>query len=295
MVRWTDLCWETAAVLLRKAELRDRFMHHLGRATFVDIATAFVDDLTYARREKRELVDALIASCRRGARVRVLVGAMGTDFQKRRGWMRWLASQDVEVREHSHSFHAKAYIFGHEDNTFGWVGSANLTGSGFGGNEELIVETTEHRDVRDLVSWYASQWAGSATRKVVSSIQYSLDELVSDELVRGTPVVLTTGDRSSCVRAEVFVSAPAVASILWTEHKLRGDHGVHWISTPCDAVTGKQACGTVCLEIDPRHHNSHVTRELLEVGRTAGTEIYLRIANPTASCTAAFARTTRRR
>ena len=78
----------------------------------------------------------------------------------------------TELMEHEHAelrigesktpnriFHPKAYLFTTFDNEHvAWIGSANLTGAGFGGNEgndEIIVEISE---TDKLQSWFDDNW-----------------------------------------------------------------------------------------------------------------------------------------
>ena len=261
-------------MLLRTAELHDRFMQHLARATFVDIATAFVDDISkYPSRRKWELVRALVESCRRGARIRVLVGAMGNK-DARRSWVRWLAREGVGVREHHWQFHAKAYIFGHcGEATSGWVGSANLTANGFRANEELLIETTERHQLQDLVSWYAGQWEESSVRKVISA------DLVAGEPVRWTPVVLESGgDSLHCTGTAVHICAAGTPSIFWERCFIGGSS--HLVEVPWDAVAGVRACGIVRLDVDQRQGNPRTASEFFGACRTSGRELQIRIGAP---------------
>lgn len=57
-------------------------------------------------------------------------------------------------------FHVKLYLFRGSRGPIAWVGSANFTGPGFGGNEEFLYETD---DTDELQAWFNDRWkkAGS--------------------------------------------------------------------------------------------------------------------------------------
>lgn len=57
-------------------------------------------------------------------------------------------------------FHVKLYLFRGSRRSIAWVGSANFTGPGFRGNEELLYETEE---TDELQAWFNDRWkkAGS--------------------------------------------------------------------------------------------------------------------------------------
>ena len=52
-------------------------------------------------------------------------------------------------------FHPKVYIFRGADRSVAWIGSANFTCSGFGGNEEVLFETSDTKAVED---WFKRLW-----------------------------------------------------------------------------------------------------------------------------------------
>ena len=52
-------------------------------------------------------------------------------------------------------FHPKVYIFRSGEETCAWIGSANCTGAGFGRNEEVVYETSNHQAA---ASWFSRRW-----------------------------------------------------------------------------------------------------------------------------------------
>lgn len=59
------------------------------------------------------------------------------------------------VNDKAGLFHVKLLIFRSSRKSLAWVGSANFTGPGFDGNEELIYET---EDTQELKDWFDKRW-----------------------------------------------------------------------------------------------------------------------------------------
>ena len=265
-------------MLIQRPDLGQRLEWHLRHARSVDIATAFVSD------PGSKALRAVIDSRRDGTSVRVIVGSMdgSQDTERRRASMRQLASQGVIVREHSERFHAKAYIFRHADVTYGWFGSPNLTDSAFRGNDELVLETADKRDIRDLVAWFEDRWRASSIRKV-NSWASEWEALVSGH---DTLVGLSSGNRAvDCDCAEVHISASDASSIYWKTTMLveeaSGNEGrLDWVSVPRDAATSDPILGAVLLQIPRSTRNGGTARDLLQECQTSDRPLRLRIGAP---------------
>ena len=143
-----------APVLLASDQLLSRFRELLASATRVDLATAWATEGP-ALDALREVARRLRKPCI----VRALVGLRGNattpealEELHRIGKLR--------VVEEGRLFHPKLYLF-HQTKGGGvaWVGSANFTGMGFGGdrgNEEVVVET---RATRQIGEWFKGRWS----------------------------------------------------------------------------------------------------------------------------------------
>lgn len=92
---------------------------------------------------------------RKGTKVRTLAGIAGNHTTP--GALDRLAKLG-EVRlvnDRSGLFHVKLVLFRTSRKSLAWVGSANFTGPGFDGNEELIYETEE---TEGLAEWFDRRW-----------------------------------------------------------------------------------------------------------------------------------------
>lgn len=137
-------------MLLESSSLTARWTELLSIASRVDIAVAWITN--------SERVDDLIKfATAPGRQVRVIVGV--DDYLTSAGCLRKLHAAGlvkIGVGEHGCTFHPKLYVFTLPDGPVCWVGSANLTMSGFGGNIELV---HEYPDDGTIAAWFARAWS----------------------------------------------------------------------------------------------------------------------------------------
>ena len=138
-------------MVLTGDELLSAFRKRLDSSVRVDIATAWATE--------GDALTALLESTEREeapAKVRVIVGLHG--YTTTPGALRKLRrSVDLRVVPGEPLFHPKVYIFSERNGKrLAWVGSANLTGKGFGSNEEVMFQT---RSTTPLVAWFKRQWS----------------------------------------------------------------------------------------------------------------------------------------
>ena len=133
---------------LRKAnQLPRRFAQLTCRSERIDIAVAWARPC--------EAIEILVRS---DATIRIAVG-ISKNFTDPSTLKRLANLPNVELRIVPDSppriFHPKYYSF-HGDKTTFWIGSANLTGGGFGGNAELIHEFKSKKD--EYYQWFECLW-----------------------------------------------------------------------------------------------------------------------------------------
>ena len=134
-------------MLITRENILDRFSQNLKWATEVDLATAWTT-------ENRGL--CALQDRRPGLEVRAIVGLSGNITEPEA--LRKLASMGDQLRradERQRLFHPKVYIFRGTDRSVAWIGSANFTGLGFGGNEEVLFETS---DTTTVECWFNQLW-----------------------------------------------------------------------------------------------------------------------------------------
>lgn len=133
------------STLITRKDIRDRFSQNLEWATGIDLATAWTTPnkslCALQRRTPPIKVRAL---------VRELDGTTDPDA------LRVLHCMG-ELRMCAAKFHPKVYIFHGTEKSVAWIGSANFTFSGFGENEEVLIETSDTREVED---WFDRLWEG---------------------------------------------------------------------------------------------------------------------------------------
>ena len=131
--------------LLRGNLLLERLVELAGQAEQIDIAVAWARPC--------DAVEALVAS---GADKRIVVG-LSNHFTDPITLRRLHESAALRVVPDTPPgiFHPKYYRFRGEG-TICWIGSANLTGGGFGGNDELVHEFDE--DTGEDGSWFEMLW-----------------------------------------------------------------------------------------------------------------------------------------
>ena len=135
---------------LRKGnQLPRKFATLVSRAERIDIAVAWARPC-----------NAVEALARSDADIRIVVG-ISKNFTDPSTLKRLVGLEHVTLRivpdEARRIFHPKYYCF-HGERIICWVGSANLTGGGFGGNVELVHEFELKRE-RDQ-EWFECLWAG---------------------------------------------------------------------------------------------------------------------------------------
>ena len=128
----------------------DRFEELLSASDAVDIAVAWATHCP--------AIAKLRAFCARKGSLRIIVGVDGsatdpTTLKDLAGF----AHLRIGIAQPPASgiFHPKYYCFRKSSRSIVWVGSANLTCSGFGGNEELMLETAGSTDTQ---KWFESLW-----------------------------------------------------------------------------------------------------------------------------------------
>ena len=129
-------------VVLTGSDLLSAFRERLRSSVRVDIATAWATG--------GDALSALQESTERDhdpAKVRAIVGLHGYTTTpvalrqlQRIGALRLVPGDPIVPA--APLFHAKVYLFrARNGRQLGWVGSANLTGKGFGSNDEVMYET----------------------------------------------------------------------------------------------------------------------------------------------------------
>ena len=137
--------------LLESDSLLKRFNDLLVTATHVDIAVAWVGPSL--------AVDSLLNHAD-DARIRIVVGLSGNSTEPTT-LRRFLAEENIDLRvapaPRGGLFHPKFYRFRSRERTVCWIGSANFTRGGFGGNAELVHEFRDRKERgRD---WFEVLWA----------------------------------------------------------------------------------------------------------------------------------------
>lgn len=116
----------------------------------VDIATAWATEGSAL-----DALEGLKERRRKRTEVRTLAGVSGNhttpDALKRLANL----GEVRLVNDRTGLFHVKLVLFRTSRKSLAWVGSANFTGPGFDGNEELIYETEE---VEGLAEWFDRRW-----------------------------------------------------------------------------------------------------------------------------------------
>ena len=131
--------------LLRGNMLLQRLVELAGNSVQIDIAVAWARPC--------DAVEALVAS---DAYKRIVVG-LSNHFTDPITLRRLHESAELRVVTDAPPgiFHPKYYRF-RSEGTICWVGSANLTGGGFGGNDELVYEFDG--DTEEDGSWFENLW-----------------------------------------------------------------------------------------------------------------------------------------
>ena len=122
--------------LIGRDFLLQRFEELAGQAKRIDV------DVAWARPcGAIGAIEALARAAEEGTDIRAIVGISGncTNPTTLHRLNEFAALRVVPDDKPPRIFHPKYYCF-HGERTICWIGSANLTGGGFGGNNELVHE-----------------------------------------------------------------------------------------------------------------------------------------------------------
>lgn len=117
--------------------------------------------------------DALDALLEANCALRVLVGTHGnaTDPQAVRRLIARFGVRSIRIVDGGPLFHAKLIRFElASDRTLVWVGSANFTGGGFGGNRELVLETDAGGIAKEAETWFDHCWRELSRQDVEATL-----------------------------------------------------------------------------------------------------------------------------
>ena len=136
--------------LIESNNLLNRFDELLGACTHVDIAVAWAGPGL--------AVEKLLEHARQTC-IRIAVGLSGNATEPAT-LLRLMEVENVELRvapaPRGGMFHPKFYRFRGPKQTVCWIGSANFTRGGFGGNAELIHEFGDRKDMGG--HWFEGLW-----------------------------------------------------------------------------------------------------------------------------------------
>ena len=130
-----------------------RFKKLVAQADSIWLASAWIT--------QNEALDALMrAKCD----AKVLVGTHGnaTDPQAIRSLIEKFGVRGVRIVDSEPLFHPKLYRFkfgSKAGKTIIWIGSANFTGGGLGGNRELMLQTDVARVAKEAEAWFDEVWS----------------------------------------------------------------------------------------------------------------------------------------
>jgi len=136
--------------IIDKDTLLPRFRELLKTSTHVDVATAWV---THGA-----AVEALLEQAKR-IKIRIAVGLSG-NVTSPETLRRLIAHHNIDLRVVSNTqggiFHPKFYRFLDLESIICWIGSANLSSRGFGGNYELVKEFNDRNNESGY--WFEMLW-----------------------------------------------------------------------------------------------------------------------------------------
>lgn len=138
--------------ILTAENILDKFAERLQDSNAVDIAVAWATHGLH--------IEKLRAFCKREGKLklRIVVGIDGnaTDPPTLRDLAEFANLRiGVARRPASKTFHPKYFCFHKSSESTLWIGSANLTNSAFGRNEELMLET---KGTNDSKEWFDTLW-----------------------------------------------------------------------------------------------------------------------------------------
>ena len=137
-------------MLIRTDILLQRFSENLEWATEVDLATAWAgihDGLRNLRNNKAQ---------DKRFRIRVIVGLWG-NFTNPNALRDLDDIGNLRLADDG-NFHPKVYIFRKGKRSRAWIGSANFTSGGFALNEEVVLETSDAKNIEDIQQWFDERW-----------------------------------------------------------------------------------------------------------------------------------------
>ena len=151
--------------LWKGEELLDQLRERLRKSDAVDIAVAWATQCP--------AVDALRGFSERGGNLRIVVGLDRNVTDPKALWQLYDFGELRIGTSRTFAggiFHPKYYCFLRERGSTVWIGSANLTRSGFGRNEELMSEAAASASARE---WFESLWRSLAAdpRKAIEEYQ----------------------------------------------------------------------------------------------------------------------------
>ena len=131
--------------LLMGNHLLQRFAELANKASRIDVAVAWARSC-----------DAIEVLAESNADIRIVVG-VSNNFTDPSTLRRLVDFAEVRIApdEPPRIFHPKFYCF-YGEKTVCWIGSANLTNGGFGGNEELVHEFVVNSD--EYQNWFECIW-----------------------------------------------------------------------------------------------------------------------------------------
>jgi hypothetical protein len=203
-------------VLLTQETLLGRLEELVESAMAIDLATAWASP--------GQAMDIVIK--RAGAvPLRAIVGIAGWATHPS-ALRRFAEAGEVRIPTKAPLFHAKVVLFHLPDNTIAWIGSANLTRSGYQQNLEIMLEIGQSDEIRE---WFNNVWA---------SLPEESDDVIDKygrewrpEMAFQEPVATLVED-GPCPRHlsplpdgadwEAFVQAIDAAKRFWK------GQGVHW-------------------------------------------------------------------
>lgn len=146
-------------MVIGSPDLNARFGEILKNATHVDIATAWATGgghlqlLEQARKRQRIRIRAIVGTWGNATRPDALMD------------LHQITGGDLKIVEGANQlFHPKLYVFGNagKSEPSAWIGSANFTKAGFGGdvggNEEIVLEVGPGPEAKALAAWFRRRW-----------------------------------------------------------------------------------------------------------------------------------------
>ena len=153
--------------VITSCELLDRLEERLRDSDRADISVAWATHCP--------AIEKLREFCQRGGELRIVVGIDGnvTDPKTLLDLQGFAKLRVGSVRPPSRGiFHPKYYCFRNSTGSTIWIGSANLTGGGFGGNEELVLESAGDAESS---AWFDALWSSLAANPDSAIAAYERD------------------------------------------------------------------------------------------------------------------------